>query len=281
MSNLSDESVAEIANALIRQSQLNYLAFPNNSMGRNGCVALGNTLMSWHAPRLTYLCLQDNAIDDQGLRAMASGLTNCHNLAWLDLEGNHLTAAGLRSLSGLFQSESCSLKELSLRGMNIGDDGVIALANVLKDNKSLKRLRFNPYDTDIIGVGWEAFSDLLCDTSNVNNTYLSNHTLEMAGSHDNDGASFGVAQYLAMNQHLREDAVIYKMFESHTDFNMQPFFQWKLKFLPVVLKWFESAGECSFQSDEGYLQMLENRKLSAVYQFVRVFPVLVLSGYPA
>ena len=278
MSNLSDESITEIADALVTQSQLNYLAFSNNSLGRNGCAALGNTLMGWHAPSLTYLCLNSNSIDDQGLHSMVSGLKNCHNLTWLDLGGNQISAAGMKSLSELFHSDNCSLKDLFLSGMHIGDDGIVALAGALKGNTSLTHVRFNSEEAGITEVGWKALSKLLCDTSTVNNTCLSNHILQTVGFEGRGHDSFGVAQYLAMNKHLQEDAAIYKMFQSHRDFDMKPFFQRGLKFLPLAVEWFERAGKCRFRSDERYLHMLESRKLSAAYQFVREFQVLVLRG---
>ena len=276
--NLSDESVAEIVNSLTAQSQLKRLCFSNNNLSRHACVALENTFTRWHAPSLKELDLDHNAIDDKGLLSLVSGLKNCHNLSWLNLMGNPLSAAGMRSLGELFQT--CPLRELMLQGANIGDDGVIALADALKGNKSLKHLRFNPVMAGITDVGWKAFSDLLCDTHDVNSTYLSNHTLETVGLYGYD-APHCVAQYLATNSYCQEDTALYKMLRCHPDFDMHPFFQWSLMFLPVVIEWFEKAGKSRFGSNETYLHLLENRKLSAVYQFIREFHVLVRRGYQA
>ena len=48
--------------------------------------------------------------------------------------------------------------------------------NALRNNSKLKRLGLigNGINSD----GWEAFSSILCDTYSVNNTFLSNHTIE-------------------------------------------------------------------------------------------------------
>ncbi len=276
---ISDEGFSEICVALVTQPQLEILGLKRNDIGRNGCMALGNMLSSWHAPNLQHLNLEDNSIDDRGLQGLVAGMVNCSNLLLLKVSGNRsITAAGLRSLSMHFQSENCSLKELYLERMNIGDDGAAALADGLVGNKTLERLFFDVDVSSITEVGWSAFSKLLCDTSSINNTYLSNHSLEKIGQSDDRGAPEDVRRYLNWNQQLYlslslNDIGMYKILMKHSNMDIVPLFQWKMKLLPFVVGWFQIA---NYLPDE---TSYESKKLSAVYKFVHGMPMLVIDGY--
>eukprot|EP00985_Skeletonema_marinoi_P033421 scaffold41279_cov146-Skeletonema_marinoi.AAC.1 len=230
------------------------LSLQRSNIGRDGCVALGTTLECWETSSLKQLVLSDCDIDDDGLRALVAGMTNCCSLSYLQLsenpmisaEGlmclsslfktnhcvlkglslNHLnmtdeglkalvdgitncsalkdlslsrnpriTAAGLGYLSVFFESESCCLEELSLYGVRIGDDGAAALADGLASNASLKYL----FLSAAAGIGWSSFSRLLCDTSSINNTYSSNHTLEVIADRSAVGIPWDVEQYLTIH----------------------------------------------------------------------------------
>ena len=50
---------------------------------------------------------------------------------------------------------------------------------------------------------------------------------------------------------------------------MQPFFEWDLKVLPIVIEWFESARSIA-NNDEAV--GIYKHKLGAIYQFVRAMP---------
>jgi len=273
-SNVSTEGFAEIATALRTQSQLKELHLGRNNIGRDGCVALGNTLCVWQSPNLKCLSLFSNAIDDLGLQALVEGMSNCSNLEKLFLSDNRsITAAGLRSMSPLLQSESCSLQCIALENINFGDDGALALADGLRGNNSLRHLMFAPVSAGVTDVGWSTFSKLLCDTSSINNTYLSNHSLEWIGLyHVDSDVPLIIRRYIAWNKDQRIDAAIRKILKTHDHFEMKPFFQWKLKFLPVMVAWFERA-----QGNESE-KSLESRKLSSMYDFVRDMPMLVVGG---
>jgi len=257
------------------QSQIEKLELLDSNIGRNGCVTLGNMLSSWHAPRLQSLVLDNNSIDDRGLQALVEGMLNCCDLEIVKFSGNRsITAAGLRSLSTLFQSENCSLKELHLERMNIGDDGAAALAEGLVRNKSLNQLYFDVDVAGITEVGWSAFSKLLCDTSTINITYLSNHTLEWIGG----GAPEDVVLYLEWNVDFNEDdSAIWKILRHFNDYDAldtESLFQWKLKFLPFLVTWFERARSsiAPWVTNDSDFSELEKRKLSAVHKFVCGMP---------
>jgi len=282
---ISDEGFSEICGALeTQQSHLENLSLRDINIGRNRCVMVGNMLSSWHAPKLEELHLDNNAIDDTGLQSLVTGMMNCSDLRMLRLSGNSLiTAAGLSSLSPLFDS----LEELWLEEMYIGDCGAAALADSLMGNKALKRLFLDHDTADITAIGWEAFSKLVCDASSFNSTYLSNHTLLHVGDSDfltPDGLHQRTSGNILRN---KQDVAIWKIMRFQPIHNMSEFFfQWKLKFLPLVVTWFKRARHVLAEMDAlaglnlpACLENLDNMKLSAVYKFVRGMPLLIIDGY--
>ncbi|KAL7458561.1 hypothetical protein ACHAWC_010922 [Mediolabrus comicus] len=284
---IGDEGMVGIVAALESQSQLECLMLDSNNIGRNSCIALGNTLSRWPSSNnLDTLYIDNNAIDDRGLQALAEGMMNCCNLSTIYLNDNPLiTAAGLRYLSPLLQSEAHSLRVLRVTRIDWGDDGAIALAEGLRGNKSLRELRFRPSTAGMTSVGWSAFSKLLCDTSTINSTYLSNHTLTRVGCSDYEETPEDIRSYLRVNHWSRKSAVaIYKILRSHPDLDMEPFFKLKMQFLPAVMSWFERVEYIEDNLIEHELideseRRCQNRKLSALYKFVRGMPDLTIIGY--
>ncbi|KAK1733972.1 hypothetical protein QTG54_015230 [Skeletonema marinoi] len=68
----------------------------------------------------------------------------------------------------------------------------------------------------------------------------------------------------------RPHPAIHKILKSHPDFDMEPFFQLKLKLIPVVVNWFQSARSRMLANDLGesiQRQSLQSRELSALYKF--------------
>ncbi len=276
---ISDEGMTEIVTALGSQSQLEKLFLYDNNMGRDGCIALGNTLSRWPASnKLKTLHIDDNAIDDGGLQVLAEGLMKCQSFKTLDLSDNRsITEGGLRSLFPLLQSESLSLERLDLSRIAFGDDGAIVLADSLRGNKSLKELLFSPSTSGITVVGWSAFSKLLCDTSTINSTYLSHHTLTTFGDYLNEGTPQDIKRLLSMNRY--QEAAICKILQSHRDLDMAPFFKLKMKFLPAVISWFERVERIDMGTIMESERSFQSRKLSALYKFVRGMPDLAVIGY--
>uniref|UniRef100_A0A6U3XD84 Uncharacterized protein n=1 Tax=Skeletonema marinoi TaxID=267567 RepID=A0A6U3XD84_9STRA len=298
---LGDEEIEAIATALSRQASLEELVLMENDFGRLGCVALGTTLERWQAPNLKQLVLSYNNIDDAGLQALVAGLVNCINLEELQLSYNHsITAVGLRSLAAFFQSEHCCLEEFEMAGVYFGDEGAIALADGLVGNTSIESMtmyidsiesthfRTAPLITE---VGWSAFSKLLCNTSSINSTYMSNHTLAQICQHPLPPPY--ICKYLQLNafqQHQNIDTAKIakiKILLNHPDLDMEPFFQKQLKLLPHVMSWFQRARSChSNSSPSGRVltrtqsqKHVLSRELSAVYKFIRGMPMVAADGY--
>ena len=85
-----------------------------------------------------------------------------------------------------------------------------------------------------------------------------------------------------MNKHPDEHVAIHKILKSHPDFDVEPFFEWKLKLLPLIVSWFERvmilADEHSWISDETS-EAFQDRQLSTMYNFVRGMPLVAVDGY--
>eukprot|EP00984_Skeletonema_dohrnii_P009312 scaffold3549_cov110-Skeletonema_dohrnii-CCMP3373.AAC.14 len=299
--NIDDDGSAVLSAGLGSLPRLKSLYLANNSIGDQGLQSLVGGMVNCNLEQLilsTNLCslsghrslgtlvqratslkslnLCGNAIDDEGLQGLVEGMANCCSLQTLYLSDNHLiTAVGLRSIAPFFQSNNCCLKVLWLFGINFGDDGAAALANGLIGNESLINLRF-----DLSGItarGWATFSRLLCDTSSVNNTYLSNHTLVEIGRFGNAGNPSAIVEYLTLNKLQNCDAAICKILKNHPDIDIEPLFQWNLKCLPLVVIWLESARSYMGNVNES-TEVFHCRKLSALYKFVRGMPQLAVDG---
>ena len=256
--NISDEAMVEITPSMRAHPQLEEI----HLNGRNGrvvfnglsCVPLlkrltleGNSLDNERMTALVTglanlqsleeLHLRNNSIGDEGLQTLAEGTGNL-SLSCLNLSSNQsITAAGLSSLSPMLQSESCSLTSLILDGIPFNDDMAAVLTGALKGNKSLTKLLFEEDSNNLTSVGWSAFSKLLCDTSSVNNTYLSNHMLKSMSGYYTHRA---LRQLLNLNLQRDKPVAICKILKYHPDFDVGPFLrdEWELKLLPLVMSWF-------------------------------------------
>jgi len=272
---ISDLGLQDLVGSLVNCS-LEDLYLSHSSFSVFGLRSLGTLVQ--RATRLKSLCLRNNAIDDEGLQCLVEGIVNCCSLTDLDLSNNQsITAAGLTSLSPFFRSDDCCLEELWLREINFGDEGAAALANGLIGNESLTTLPFSLVRSGMTSRGWAAFSKLLCDTTSVNNTYLSNHTLETIGGYGVHAMPSDIVEYLKLNNLQNCATAICKILDSHPDIDIEPLFQWKSKCLPLVVRWLENARSYLGNVNES-TEVFQCRQLSAVYKFVRGMPQLAVDG---
>eukprot|EP00984_Skeletonema_dohrnii_P025188 scaffold14297_cov113-Skeletonema_dohrnii-CCMP3373.AAC.6 len=324
--NIGDDGVASLASGLRSIGpSLNTLRLSNNSIGNEGLLALVTALESctsledldlsennfslataglrslshWlqsNQMDLKHLDFESCRINDEGLQALSGGAAkHCKDL---QLAGNDsITPLGLRYLSTSLQSNSCRLENLYLGWMNIGDDGAEVLARGLIGNKVLQCLHLRDDDDDfaITRAGWSAFYAVLCDTSSVNNTYLSNHTVqELWSDYHHADEDFDIdeeiVRYLQLNKDHPQYAARCKILMNHTHLDMVPFLRWGLKCLPLAVGWFESAKPCttlSIYEDDPDLsrrsqvldeseEVYQSRILTALYEFVRGVPRKVL-----
>ena len=81
----------------------------------------------------------------------------------------------------------------------------------------------------------------------------------------------------------KSHVAIKKILKCHPTIDMEPLFEWdadgeqSLKALPYVVDWFERAGEAVAGDIDGEDHRVEQRQLSAIFQFAKTMPLLFLS----
>ena len=310
--NIGDDGMAVLVTGLASLASLKRLNLESMSIGEQGLQALVGALVDCNLEELDLskneltesvsglgalgtfvrretsmhsLSLRDCSLTDEGLRSFVDAMTNCCSLTKLCLSFNpSITTNALASLSSLLRAEHCCLCTLDLCCINIGDDGAAILAKGLIENKSLTTLRLTHFRNNVSGItwrGWFAFFRLLCDTSSVNNTYLSNHTLAQIGCCIGDrmyDTPRYIVKLLKWNELHNQAAAICKILHSHPDIDVTPLFQWEMKFLPLVVAWFENAKSYLDKVNQSF-ETFQCRQLSAVYKFIRGMPQLAADGY--
>jgi len=232
-------------------------------------------------------------ISDEQLLPIVETMRGRASLEILDLEYNRIGNAGCEVLATLLEDPISNLCTLDLTGNEFDNAGTTILANSLANNAKLRKLYLGALPQGVHDV----FSGLLCNTSSVNQTYLSNHTLEevttpngtafaeeVTTQHDMSFTGAHLASLLQLNMGPNKSHVaIKKVLKYHPNIDMEPLFHWNtegegerdLKALPYIIEWFEKAGE-AVADDEGGEESynIEGRKLSAIYQFAQAMPLL-------
>ena len=286
------------------------------SLGCNGHILIGGVeneiLKSYQkiSNNLTRLCISGAVLDNGGCNAIADTLRWCRNLKTISLTHNSITNehllpivdaikggcntaleklylyenrignAGCEALSTLLEHTNSTLQALDLETNQIGNEGATAIADSLANNTKLEALdlRRNLFDPSVLGI----FCTVLCNTSSVNDTYHSNHTLDklLLSDGQQEQHTDHLATLLTMNEETNKSHVaIRKILKYHPNIDMKPLFEWDadgeqtLKALPYVIDWFEKAKE-AVSGDDGGDYNIEERQLSAIFQFAKAMPLL-------
>lgn len=276
--NISDEGLVDIITALSMHRRLSMLDLEENCLHQNGCIALA-TLLKCSVTGLQSLDLSTNELDDECVGVLVPVLKNYSHLELLRLSNNtSITSRGWQKLASILESPNFNLKELILYGSNvdIDDKALAAFANSLATNRIMHTLNLNR-NGRITDEGWEVLSKSLSDTSSINSTFLSNHTLRFVGGPNARNVPL-LRPMLTLNlrDEKREVAII-KILQHHNCFDMTPFFEWEFKVLPLMIGWFERASVIDMPKD--YEPDIEPRKLSSIYQFIRAMPLLYVETY--
>ena len=257
---------------------------------------------------LSHINLTHCNMTDEELIPIVQAIRGHPSLKMLNLLGNRIgypdSDAGCLALSTLLLHPHNNIEHLGLIDNQIGNVGAITLAINLTNNTKLKTLRLinNPFSRNqrINQTVEVAFSRLLCDTSSINATYTSNHTLQillkappdtldsnpklkiLLGMNDfkNCGLSFNDLDYPNIGR-----VAIRKIIKYHPNalVDIEPFLDnWigddeqSLKGLPYVIAWFHKAREAFANSSEEEGRDVERRMLSAIYQIARALPTLII-----
>ncbi|GMH32988.1 hypothetical protein BSKO_00822 [Bryopsis sp. KO-2023] len=114
--------------------------FNNRLDGMQICALAESLLDDTH---IVHLDLSYNFMDDSGAQSIAHLLKINKTLKCINLAGNDITAVGAKTLSTILTvpagyDGSNAVEMISLNGNPIGDDGAIAVAEMLKQNTNLK-----------------------------------------------------------------------------------------------------------------------------------------------
>ena len=233
--------------------------------------------------------MHSNITDDQ-LLPIVEAIRGHSLLERLSLLHNNIGDTGCETLATLR-----NLTFLNIADNDITDEGMIAFANSISENSCLRELDLdddysaNPFEFRVVA---EDFCRSLCNTSNINTIYLSNHTLESIPSYQNKGSK--LVSLLKLNKsttNKRHVAIKKILLHCPHDIDMEPLFDLSveededgsgqdLKALPHVISWFETAKDAiSIVQFPIWKKLsandLERRKLSAIYQFATAMPVSI------
>ena len=281
--NFESGQVVYIITALSMHPQLEELRLSDVNFGRNESIAL-STLLRCTATKLRTIDLNGSDIDDEGIECIVNALANINTLRELDLGYNNqrITIKGWKAVSTLLEMPGSNLEKLDIGGCdNFGNDGALVFANALVNNSTLKT--FNLTDCGITAEGWAPFLKLLCNTSSVNNTYMSNHTLQSISGILGlpNAVPIEVERDLLLNEETPDKGkvAIIKILRNRSHFDMEPFFEWELKVLPIMVNWFTKASTCTdaaIWTNDEFEEKINKMKLSIVYDFIREFPMLYI-----
>ena len=212
----------------------------------------------------------------------------------IDFGNNNIGGDGCRSIATLLRDQRCSMETLNLTDNAVKNSLAILFANALIRNTYLKELNIGDIDYahysprfSVTTSGLRAFSQTLCNTSNINATYSSNHTLQVleygetykSTGEDSDSDSeiyenplhSDICQYLSWNTNDNKTIVARKkVFMKHflCNFTMEPFKEMEPELLVGVLHFMDKA------SDENYgLTNLCARNL-IIFQLITKNPMI-------
>jgi Ran GTPase-activating protein (RanGAP) involved in mRNA processing and transport len=172
------------------QSTLTEFHFYNNMSGHDGCVAVANVLahckeltvlryasaragpeaseqmarsVNAHLSGLTSLDLSDCSFEDDGAAQLAEAISKQPKLQFLKLRDASLCAEGAEKVVKALASSNIQLLELDLSGNELMDEGITALAPLLKAQAQLKVLRLD--ENEVTSDGLKQFVAALSGSS--------------------------------------------------------------------------------------------------------------------
>ena len=263
--------VCDIAQTLVGLHRLELLSIDAMLVDSGACKALGRFIRT--SATLSTLCLSDCYVGN--VKEIADAVaTNMH----------------LKTLS--FHNMGYGV---GLYFRRFGDEGAEYFANALACNRTLTGLDI--CRNGITRAGWNLFNKPLCDTATIADTYYSNHVLQefvpMKASRLVQQLPEGTRDLLKMNRadygHSPDDdhheitynqgstshVAVNKILKFHEHLEMRPFFDLGLVLLPYVIEWFERADTIERDFDA----RIDQKKLSALYQFVWELPELTVEAF--
>mmetsp|Transcript_20335 Transcript_20335/g.42555 ORF Transcript_20335/g.42555 Transcript_20335/m.42555 type:complete len:405 (-) Transcript_20335:97-1311(-) len=267
--NLSEGAGCELLKAFEKNSSnLKEISLVRCDFGNGGFRTLTSTLSK--CTGLARISLHFSEISDELMGIFIGAIRKHHHLETLDLSSSNVGSTGCEALATLLKDTNSSLCVMALDRNNIDNNGAIFLANALIGNTTLEELHLDG-NHNITSVGWDAFSQVLCNTSSINDTYVSNHILQSLEEFVSGAVPKELAHSLDLNcsSNDRKEIATKKVLLYHHHFDMAPFFEWGLKVLPLAVSWLDRAR--GFHSNNK--ANIDVKILSSIYQFAKAMPM--------
>jgi len=258
---------------LVQNENLKNLQLHSCKLGPNDFRMLSDAFRQRKRPcsitSLAFTSDTDAPISDESVPAFLEMTTIITNLKELDLSYNNIGIGGCDELVPLLQNRDSKLKRLYLDENPIGDEGAQILANAMVHNETLKELAIGGSRSNVTRAGCDAFFRILCNTSNINATFDSNHTLRrLWRSYSSHNIVSNELHFCLMtNADGKIRAARTKIIHFHLsgNFDLSPFKSMDAVVLPFLL------GYIGRELNE---KMLSSSRSLAFYRIVRNFPDL-------
>jgi hypothetical protein len=199
-----------------------------------------------------------------------------------------VTAVALEAFSAVLQNPTSGLEKIDMDFIRINDGVLVSFANALANNNKLRELSICECATEgfyhaATDSGWEAISNLLCDTSSIMGTYHSNHTLNMNYDCEIGGLGEHLKSLFIINRNYNNSrqAARHKIIMSHfsgSDIDLQPFVTMDRRILPFAIAWMTMREEKEAEMEtETETEEWPGRSdgHSLLYQFIGSVPTLL------
>ena len=145
-----DEKAAdELAEVLLRNSQLQGLDFSNNNFKSAGMIKIAKALQT--ISTLVVFSISNNNVDEEAADDIATILSHNTNLQKLYLNNNNFKTEGMIKIAKGLQRIS-TLRILSISNNNVGKDAADDIAAVLSHNTQLQQVYLHNNDLKMAGV---------------------------------------------------------------------------------------------------------------------------------
>ena len=260
---VTDNVMMSLADTLVNSSTLEELEITNcTAVSSIGWLGLSRALGS---PRssLKKLKLWDTPIDDTVIFAFGNDLSRNASLEVLIIKCDEdrpiITSEGWLAFSRLLGSNLSNLREIDISLVNdINTDAIIIFINELSGNEnSLLKYFFLPRPLDPTDDIWHPIVNLLCNTSSIDATWSSNHTLcdlghfvaeesdQDSDDEDSDIFNIGMPQevldLLEMNENEDKKQVARRKVIKHhfsEDFDLSALIGSDQRLIPRKISWF-------------------------------------------
>jgi Leucine-rich repeat (LRR) protein len=142
----------------MEQPMVSSLCLDNVTLSVDTVVSLSGPIRAHDSLRL--LSLRYSKLNDLGLSTLTASLKSNTSIETLDLQGNNLTVDSAKSLASVLASNS-TLKYLLLAENQIGDKGMVLLAEALAGGAGASLQRLDLTNNHIGAAGAEAFAEAL------------------------------------------------------------------------------------------------------------------------